>query len=402
MKRLALNLLWFVLLTSPPICRASQSLAAEPQPNDAAPSAGDDFLEGWLRGDDLGTLDLDALLQPAFEIIWDRSVSLSAGAGYRDNVFLAPSGEEGGAFLLGGFDASLIRLGSLDSLSLLVSSQHLEFESGLPNDTFVALVVRYDRSPSALYAISVPLQVYYLDQVLEVEMTDGERERLRLRAIGAGFRPVLRLLRRDNLSLETGPIVSRHLPRDKNVSAFWETGAGVKISWEPGQTKFTAGFDYTYRSDDDRRAFRDDASVINNKKARQHQYAWEFGIRQVWGESGHWSSSTVAGIDLVRDAISNYYSYDRFSLRQGIAWDNKLWLVEATARFSQYRYDVQRVEQEGSRRRRENAGLTFEVRRALGEQIEVFLTYSRDFVESRDAPEEYSVDTWTVGLGWQL
>src|SRR5690606_16471434 len=91
----------------------------------------DASFQEWLRGDDLDDFsefeaaELDELLAPLS--VWDVETSVSTGSGYRDNVLGSAVESKGSAFLLGGFESTVLHVGEGPTFSLFLEAEHLEF-----------------------------------------------------------------------------------------------------------------------------------------------------------------------------------------------------------------------------------------------------------------------------------
>src|SRR5262245_51641572 len=119
---------------------------------------------------DLPNLDLPILLPK-----WVHDIGLRTGAGYRDNVALAPQSPHESAFILTSLEMFFLRLPEHNTqLTLFLSAEDLHFLSPEPVDkeqtVFAQALVNTDCGSG--WQVSFAAEYVYQDQVVDVSLTD--------------------------------------------------------------------------------------------------------------------------------------------------------------------------------------------------------------------------------------
>lgn len=394
---------WIVILLSPGVLGNPFFLLSAEE--DTGNEDEDALIEEFLRGDDLAALaipDLEDILPPL--PLWDMETILKAGGGYRDNVRRGTFQPEGSSFLLAGFETMLLRLPPEGPrLTVFLETEHLEFLSGddLPSDTFVSAFSQLSFPQDTGVTTTFGLAGFYLDQVVDVATFQVPVEPIPVR--GFGLTPSISV-RKDwptDFFVETSAAASRQM-FEKPIHDFWEYGPKLSAGWSPAKSEVSLSVEYLERDYDDRPAFSAEGAEMPGTNVGFRILRPQMNIRHTWGENRRWRSNTRFGFEFNRDDESNYFAYDLMRISQQLEFRHLGWDLKGRLRYSLFKYKLQEVDENGSKKRRHSWGAGLEARRELSEHFDLFVRYDREWVDSNEEDSDYSVDTWIVGLGWKF
>ena len=156
----------------------------------------DCVLWGWLlcvlsRSAGLWASGIPVSNVPSFAL-WDKSINLRAGIGYRDNVLWSSVKPEGSAFVASGMELMLLRTDAngLD-VYLFLSGEDLHYLSsvGVAKEQTLAVNAQIKKSWPKGWQTSLDLQYLYLDQMFDVSDTEADRSAVLAQGHALSLRP---------------------------------------------------------------------------------------------------------------------------------------------------------------------------------------------------------------------
>jgi hypothetical protein len=376
---------------------------AEPPPDREEFWEEDPYFESWLRGDDLAVLDPANLgLPPAPLPSWDLSATVAAGVGYRDNVMLSAFNPSGGAFLLGGFELSFLRLPTEGvQFSFFLEGEHLQFVTGndLPSDTFISAYSQLSFPLPEKVTLGVGLIGFHLDQMVDLATADLPLEPIRMRGYGITPNTFARKDWPNRLFLSASLSASRQI-FEEPLHNYWEYGPKMTLGISPAHREFSMSLEYLNRSYDDRRALSAQGASLPDTDVAFQILRPEIQARFTWGEDHQWQSRTQLGMEFNRDNETDYFAYDRIRILQQLGFRHQGWDLQGRLRYSFHDYKVQQIPNSSANRTRHAWGLGLEARRRLLEKLDLSIRYDWEKVFSDEAETDYEVNTVSARLQW--
>jgi hypothetical protein len=342
------------------------------------------------------------LLPEPAESAWERAFTIKAGVGYKDNLTLAPDPRESSPFFASALEAfALRRTESGHQWMALATIEDTRYWSGetVDHEDLALAQGEWRRFWNNDWQAALGVEGIYIDQVVDLSVTETNREALPVRGWTLTARPGVRreLSARTWLTLELP--VARQL-YDGTIDDFWDAGPKVVVGHSLGERiEASLIYAFTHRAYDTELA-RDAAgtAVTNTVRATaQHDLigAW----KQHWGAARRWRSVTKAGYRHSSDNFSGYFDYERYSVSQEIRFQTSAWEISAEARLSHYRYPVQTVS-DTDPRKRERSDLTLALRgeRQIAKRVRLYAQYDYERTDSNAALDEYTVNTVSGGV----
>src|SRR5205807_660447 len=107
--------------------------------------------------------------------VWDKTLNLRVGLGYKDNLLLSEINREASPFVTGALEASLLRL-PIDGTQVLafISGEDTRYWEGhrLPKEQLIFGQAQIKRQLPADWTIGITLQSVYHDTVFDASITE--------------------------------------------------------------------------------------------------------------------------------------------------------------------------------------------------------------------------------------
>jgi hypothetical protein len=339
---------------------------------------------------------------PTAPSAWERAFTVKAGVGYKDNLTLAPEPLESSPFFASTIEAFALRR-SEDGNQLLglATIEDARYWSGktVDHEDLAIAQGEWRRFWANDWQAALGLEGIYIDQVVDVSVTETNREALPVRGWTLTARPGTRreLSGRTWLALELP--VARQL-YDGSIDDFWEVGAKVLLGHNlSDRIETSISYAFTHRGYDSEPGRDASGATVTNtvRSTAQHDVlaAW----KQYWDVARRWRSATKLGYRQSADNLSGYFDYERYSVSQEIRFQTATWELSAEARLSHYRYPVQTVsETDSSKRRRSDLTLSLRGERQIAKHIRLYAQYDYERTDSNSALDEYTVNTVSGGV----
>src|SRR5437868_9844853 len=276
---------------------------------------------------DTSLADVESILQR-----WQTTASVRASAGYRDNVALSHAAPQPSGFARGAIEVGAIRapLDGNQLLLLLTAEDTRYFRNVTPDHedliTGNAEWRHLFRSP---WEMSFAVEGVYLDQVLDLSVTETNRVPLPLRGGLLTARPGVRYDFSDNLWMNLEVPINRQY-FTKVLDDYSEVGPKVTLTWPYGyKSEMSLGYAFVYRPFDteEERALDSQPIPGTHRETFQHEAAWIW--KHHWDKEQHWLSSTKIGFRILRDGASGYFDFDRVAIAEEIRCRFRRWEARA-------------------------------------------------------------------------
>jgi hypothetical protein len=338
--------------------------------------------------------------------IWDTTVNLDAGVGYKDNILLGPLPTERSAFVLSGLDLSILRL-SVDGtrfLALVTGSDQRYFSAGrVEAEQALIAHVEVKKELSNTWQWKLSCEYAYLDQVLDATDLGGNFGIIQAQGHTISARPGIRrnLWEGSWLELEFG--AGRQFYKEP-LDDDWEGGPKLVFGHAfKGGSELSVGFQLNERVYDQRSQRRAAGALIEGATLAFLQPRLELVWEQHWDKKRRWRTSSRLGYMHNLDNGSGYYDYARYGIAEQLRYRDERWEIRAQVRCAIYDYAIQPVSiEETSPARRVDVDLGLRIERRISKVWRFFVEYGHERSLSNQPFMEYAANTWTAGVDWEL
>jgi hypothetical protein len=268
--------------------------------------------------------DEELLAEADWEIpLWDYSVDLQGGFGYKDNVLLSHTDVQGSAFWMSGFETMIFRLPTRGWQFYFYAdaSDVRYFDFPEVGDEQVALAAaQLSKDLGAGWKSTLGLNYLYQNQVYDfpppTPMTPASARFWAIPSDPAG------VCRRNWEPFgSTGELDATRQWLEEPLDDYWQYGprAVVGYGWGNGSELALAyqwsRLDYDQREQVDRTG----AAMPDTALSLNIQFT-ELSLTHVWDEKGRWRTITALGYERTSDNGSGFFDYHDFILpsRSGI------------------------------------------------------------------------------------
>jgi opacity protein-like surface antigen len=343
-----------------------------------------------------------ALPAESSQSAWERAFTIKAGVGYKDNLTLAPDSRESSPFVASVLEAfALRRSKSGHQLMALATVEDARYWSGrtVDHEDLAIAQGEWRRFWANDWQAALGLEGIYLDQVIDLSVTETNREALPIRGWTLTARPGVRreLSAQTWLTLELP--VTRQL-HEATIDDFLELGPKVILGHHlNARIEANLTYAFTHRDYDEEPARDAAGDTVTNtvRGVAQHDLAGVW--KHYWDGARRWRSVTKLGYRHSSDNLSGYFDYERYSVSQDVRFQTSAWEIAVEARLAQYRYPVQTVS-DTDRRKRKRTDLTLGLRaeRQLIQHVRLYAQYEYERSDSNSALDEYAVNTVSGGV----
>jgi hypothetical protein len=351
-----------------------------------------------------GEIDLGEVMEPP--VLWDKSLNLRLGAGFKDNVLLSPAAPQASPFMASGLEAMLLRIAlSGPQAWVFISGDDYRYlrDIGVDKEQTLVGLAKVQQPLGPAWELFLSLQYIYQDQVIDVSPTEAELTTVQLKGHSIKATPGFERKLGTAAKLQIEAPVHRQFLRAP-LDDYWETGTKASLEREYGRRSAIFGsYAFDYRMYDDRLQAELTGQRIPGTRLRFFQHDFEAGNRHFWDEKRRWRSDTRLGYRLNLDNGPGFFDYHRYRLSQQFRYSDSVWLLRATGRANHYRYPRQTVAiQDPSRRHLTSLSFTLRAERTLIRKLKIFAEYEREDFFSNRPSNEYRANTVMAGIDWEL
>ncbi|MBI4661795.1 MAG: hypothetical protein HY735_23480 [Verrucomicrobia bacterium] len=339
-------------------------------------------------------------------LLWDKSLNLRGGFGFKDNVLLSPTKHESGAFGALGFDAMLLRL-PIDGPQFYVFLSGDDYrylnEVGVDKEQILVATSQLQFEVGTAWETGLELQYVFQNQVFDVSATETELTTLRLKGHGIKTTPFLARKLSENWRLQS------HIPATRQfllepLDDYWEAGPKLSLERQYGRrSSLSFGYEFGRRMYDRREQVDRRGAIVPESSLDFEIHEWEFVDRHYWDQQRRWRSDTKLAFELNVDNGSGFFDYHRYQLSEQLRYSSETWMLRGQVRVNYYDYQVQTVDRGGAARR-ELTTFTVTVRgeRQLWKKMKLFAEYEHERNLSNRASNEYAANMVVGGIDWEL
>jgi hypothetical protein len=351
-------------------------------------------------------LPLPPLDSPPTPSSWEHVFTLKAGLGYKDNLTLAPEPRESSPFVGTALEAIALRQSeSGNQLMGLATFEDARYWSGqtVTHEDLGIAQGEWRHFWANDWQAALGLEAIYIDQVIDLSVTETNREALPVRGWTLTTRPSVRRDLSDHTWLILEMPVARQLYHG-SLDDYWELGPKVIVAQALGdRIEASLAYSFAHRQYNEEPGRDANGDVVPNtvRSTAQHDIigAW----KQYWGQERRWRSMTKLGYRHSSDNLSGYFDYERYSISQEIRFQTARWEISAEARYARYRYPVQTVsDTDPSKRRRADFTVALRGERQLAKHIRLYAQYDYERTDSNLALDEYTVNTVSGGVALEF
>jgi hypothetical protein len=337
---------------------------------------------------------------------WDALLTLSGGAGFKDNVFLSHVAPKGSAFVSGGAEVMAFRLaptgpqfnffGNVDAQRFLArDAQHTEvvaFEQAQLEQEF-----------GERWKGSLALQYLYQDEILDISVSETNREAARVIGHRLTARPGARLNLPHQLWVAVEPGASRQFFQSP-LDDYWEVNPTLTLGRNLGRkSEISLGYTPAWLVYDNTPTYTETGAAIPGSQRKRFQQEVRANWRQTWDEPQHWRTTLTLGTKLNEENGGGYFDYTRWLASGRIEYRAEPWRLSATGRLAYYDYANQTVSStDPSKRRRTEVTFGGQVEWRLCKRLILATGYEYEQVLSDDSLETYTVNTVSGTLRWEF
>jgi len=343
---------------------------------------------------------------PDVPSIWEKSLNLRGGFGYKDNLALSRTNREESPLILSGIDMSLYRL-PLDGkqFTLFITGEDTRFLEGreVKSEQYAAALAEFKIDLAPNWNAGVLAQYVYQDQIFDVSTIEATAGPVRVQGHRIGLWPSARWSMRKDFWLQAEPRLSRQFFKEP-----------LDDYWEPGG-KLTLGHDYGFRSTislgyavarlifDTREQLDLAGTALPGQPLEYTQHEPEISVRHNWDAQRRWRTATRLSFQVNDDNGPGFFDYHRYQAAQQIRYVNGSWDVKASGKVSYYDFAHQPATASNPSSR-EKTLLTFSFRgdRKLMKHLKIFAEFEHEFSLSNRPSEEYRVNRIVGGIDVDL
>ena len=355
-----------------------------------------------VTDEEVAALVREALLAPE----WNTVAGGSYGFGYKDNVFLAHDNPQSAAFASAGAELLALRYAPLGPRFNFFANGDARnyFGNGVSHQEYTAFgqaLAERDFTESLLGSLAA--QFYYQDQVLDVSVSETNRQPIPVLGETINLRPGTRLKLSEHFSLSLDAYGARQF-FNQPLDDYWETGAKFAASYHFGRdSKLTASYEPSWRTYDTDPALTATGSAITNSHRQSLRHDLRLVWQQHWDEQKKWRTVLGGGVRVNQENGDGYFDYLRWAGSARILYRHKDWEVSAEGRFANYDYSTQTISAtDTEKRNRTDWTAILAIERRLNEKLVWTVNYEYEAADSNDPLETYTVNTISSALRWDF
>lgn len=338
--------------------------------------------------------------------LWDYTVNLRAGAGYKDNLLLNRAATESSYLLSTALETMILRL-PLDGrqLTCFVSAEDVRYPDGneVKKEQLLLALAQGKLEFSPTLAGGLAAQYIYQDQVLDVSATETNTEPLQLRGHQLTLRPSARWKLPHQGWFEAEFLGQRQL-FDETVDDYWESGPRLTLGRDYGRrSSVSLAYSFAWRLYDTRTPLQLDGMPIPDEDLEFRRHDVELALRHNWDARRHWRTVTRLNVQFNQDNGPGYFDYGLYRFTQQLRYVAADWDLKVQARVSYYDYAQQPISStDPTVREKTLVAAGFRGERKLTKHLKLFADYQYEQSFSNLTTDEYRVQTVMAGIDWEF
>jgi len=337
---------------------------------------------------------------------WDALLALNGGAGFKDNVYLSHAAPQSSAFFSGEAELMALRLAPAGpQFNLFANVDVRQFLSPDADHTEVVAFsqAQLEQQFRDWLKGSLAMQYFFQDEVLDVSVTETNREASRVVGHRLTAQPGMRFELPCQLWVKVEPAVSRQFLASP-LDDYWEAGGMLTLGRSLGRkSEISFGYGPAMLFYDDEPAWTTTGEAIPGSHRRRFQQEFRLNWRQTWDERRHWRTTLTLGAKLNDENGGGYFNYTRWLASGRLEYQAEPWRLSAGTRMAYYDYANQTVSaSDTAKRQRTEVTVNVQVERRLHERLTLVTSYEYERTLSNNALETYTVNTVKSALRWEF
>jgi hypothetical protein len=334
--------------------------------------------------------------------LWEYSVDVMGGFGYKDNVLLSHSDAEGSAFWMSGVETMIFRLptSGWQFYFYADASDVRYFDFPTVDDEQVALAAaQLSKELGAGWKTGLGLNYLYQNQVFDYSATYTNETSVG-QILGHTLRPLWNLRKKLGAFWFEGEMDATRQWLEEPLDDYWQYGprAVAGYGWGHG-SELTIAYQWSRLDYDHREQVDPMGATVPGTSLSLNIHLTELSLSHMWDEKGRWRSTTALGYEKTSDNGFGFFDYHDYHLAGQLRFRERGWDIRARAKLSHYDYDTQTVSAtESTRRRRTVVRLTLNVERTVVKQLKAHASYSWDRSVSELDFDDYQASVLLGGL----
>lgn len=332
---------------------------------------------------------------------WQRTVATKISGGYKDNIALSHAQPESSGFFRSYVEAAALHT-PLDGpqWTFLLSAEDTRYFSGktVDHEDLIFGQAEWRRYVGENWQTWLALDGVYLDQVIDVSITETNRAALPVRGGMFTLRPGARVDFPGDLWFSFETPVSRQVFAE-TLDDYFEAGPKLTFGATHGpNSESSLGYSLLYRGYDmePERNLSGAAVPGTTRSSWQHEMLWQLKHNY----DARWRSVTKVSFRFLNDSSeSGYYDYHRMAISEQLRFRAAGWELSGEVRFAYYQFTDQPVSPTDPRIR-DRTDLTFSLyaQRRIAKHFHLFLQYDYEQTLSNLSLDEYRVNTVFGGV----
>ncbi len=351
--------------------------------------------------------EVDALIAEALHSSpWETLFTASSGLGYCDNIYLAHADPLGRPFFRVGGELLLLRLAPSEfNFNFFANGEaRLFFGDGTPYQSYTLFSqAQLERNFSAKTSGTLAGVCFYQNQVLDLSVTETNRESVPVRGITLALRPGLRqqLSARSWLELEV-PLTHQFFA--DTLDDYGEAGPRLTLGLgDRNGSRVTLTYDALWRAYSTDPELTATGAPIPGTQRQLFRQEVRLGWREFWDTARHWNTTLSGGSRWNTENGDGYSDFNQVFASAELGWQSHGWTVTASGRFAFYQYLTQTVSPtDPDKRNRTEWGCVVNIERQLTEKLSWITNYEFEVVGSNNPLETYTVNTISTSLQWEF
>ena len=343
-------------------------------------------------------------LPPGFSL-WQPSLNVRAGLGYKDNLTLSSFAPQGSAFEKVSGEAMLLRLPwnnwQVNLFAVGSDTRYFDHSAGVDAEQTAATSAQFTWFPHDDWRSVTAVEYTYLNQVMDVSATYGSIARQQI--LGQG------LTARQGVRADLGPWFGEanvagsryyyHAPLDD----YWTFGPTARAGRYYGYaSELSVAGSFLPQHYDTREQVGQDGIPLAGTSLRFVSRQIELAWLHYWDEPRRWRVSARASAERNTDNGTGYFDYWQYGLTGQLRWRPPGWGFTAGSGASYYDFDRQRVSLTDARiRRRTVITALLRAEKQLGNHWKVYAAYDYERSLSNARVEAYAAHTGSGGIEYE-
>jgi hypothetical protein len=332
---------------------------------------------------------------------WEPSLGVKVAGGYKDNAALSQSRPEASAFVRTSLDAIAVRLpvdGNQCTLVLLGEDTRYFSSKTVDHESFVFGQAEARRFWPNDWQAAFSVESAFLDQVIDLSVTETNRTRLVVRGGTLIGRPIVRRELSAHWWLEAEAPLTRQM-FDGLPDDYWVLAPKLALGRTFGAgSEVTLAYEFGYRHYDTDPARQLDRTAIPNETRVSHQQELQVSWKQFWDVARRWRTVTKCSHRQSADQVGSYFDYRRTTVSEQVRFREGPWELSLEGRLAWYHFPHQAGSDDRQDRERTDITVLARGERAFGRRWRVFAEYEHAATDSSLELEEYTAHTVLAGM----